>query len=78
MESNLRKALENNEFELHYQPQINSETHKLVGMECLLRWNQPEIGSVSPAVFIPAAEELGLIVPIGEWVLNEACQTTSE
>lgn len=78
MESNLRKALDNNEFELHYQPKINSETNKLVGMECLLRWNQPELGSISPMVFVPEAEKLGLIVPIGEWVLKEACQTTSE
>jgi len=78
MESNLRKALENNEFELYYQPKINSENHRLVGMECLLRWNQPEQGLVSPDVFIPAAEELGLIVPIGEWVMKEACQATSE
>lgn len=78
MESNLRKALDNNEFELYYQPKINSETHKLVGMECLLRWNHAEQGFISPEVFIPAAEELGLIVPIRDWVLTEACQTTSE
>jgi diguanylate cyclase (GGDEF)-like protein len=78
MESNLRKALDNDEFELYYQPKINSETDEIVGMECLLRWNQPELGAVPPEVFVPAAEELGLIVPIGEWVLNEACQTASE
>lgn len=78
MESNLRKALDNNEFELHYQPKFNLLTNKLTGMECLLRWNQPELGLVSPGDFIPAAEELGLIVPIGEWALTEACQATSE
>ena len=73
IESKLRKALERNEFVLHYQPKIELSTNRLVGIEALIRWNNKDLGFVSPADFIPVAEDLGLIVPIGEWVLREAC-----
>ncbi|MDP4084959.1 MAG: bifunctional diguanylate cyclase/phosphodiesterase [Bacillota bacterium] len=73
IESHLRKAIQQNEFTLHYQPLVDLKKRKIIGMEALIRWRNIELGSVSPAEFIPLAEEIGLIGNIGEWVLREAC-----
>ena len=72
MEQDLRRALANGEFELHYQPVVNLRSQTFAGFEALLRWNHPTKGLIQPADFVPLAEELGLIVPIGEWVIREA------
>ena len=74
LQTGLRRALEKNEFVLHYQPQLEVGTGKIIGVEALVRWQHPERGLLSPLEFIPVAEETGLIVQMGEWILHEACK----
>jgi diguanylate cyclase (GGDEF)-like protein len=78
VELDLRKALPAGEFELYYQPAVNLASNEISGFEALIRWNHPERGVVSPATFIPLAEEIGFIVPIGEWVIRQACTTAAQ
>jgi diguanylate cyclase (GGDEF)-like protein len=77
MEQDLRKALPAGEFELYYQPVVNLANGEISGFEALIRWNHPERGIISPAAFIPLAEEIGFIVPLGEWVIRQACVTAA-
>jgi diguanylate cyclase (GGDEF)-like protein len=78
LEQDLRKALAAGEFVLHYQPVVNLASNEISGFEALIRWNHPEKGMVAPATFIPLAEEIGFIVPIGEWVIRQACATAAK
>jgi diguanylate cyclase (GGDEF)-like protein len=78
MEQDMRKALPAGEFELYYQPVVNLQTSTISGFEALIRWNHPQRGLISPTTFIPLAEESGFIVPLGEWVIRQACLTAAQ
>lgn len=78
LETSLRLAVQKNEFVLYYQPQVHLESNKVTGVEALIRWKHPELGIVSPGKFIPIAEETGLIVPMGTWVIEQACKQIAE
>jgi diguanylate cyclase (GGDEF)-like protein/PAS domain S-box-containing protein len=76
VEKDLRTALDQQQFILHYQPKVDVKTNQIIGMEALVRWNHPGSGMISPGEFIPVAEESGLVIPMGEWILSTACRQT--
>ena len=76
LEHDLKNALASNQFEVYYQPKVNIQTRQVTGAEALVRWNHPTEGRISPEVFVPVAEEAGLIIEIGEWILRTACRQT--
>lgn len=78
LESALRQGIKEQQFYLEYQPKLNITSNEIIGMEALVRWNHPDFGVISPGKFIPLAEETGLIVPLGEWILRESCRQASE
>lgn len=78
LEADLKTALQDGQFEVWYQPKINIQTRKVIGAEALVRWNHPEEGFISPEVFVPVAEEAGLIIELGKWILRTACQQTQD
>ncbi len=78
LENDIHKAIENDEFTMHYQPQLNIETNKITGAEALIRWNHPKKGAIPPDVFIPLAEESGIIIKLEEWIFNRILMDTKE
>src|SRR5580704_7248506 len=78
IEAGLRRAIRRQEFVLHYQPRISLETGKIKGVEALIRWMHPDLGLILPLQFLPIAEDCGLILPIGQWVLRETCKQVRE
>lgn len=78
LENALRKAIKKQEFYLEYQPKLNISTNEIIGMEALVRWNHPDLGTIPPVKFISLAESTGLIIPLGEWILRESCRQTKE